>query len=141
MAPGMRMSVGSAPATYPAAVSDSLEHVQSALREYREASAHARAVMLDVEETLLEGGKQLDNGMAVLDALFSVPVSKQREEMQGVLDRFHTARHHVRLLMVAECVASGMNARQISEMWGFSRQRAHLLIQEAVAYASSLEGE
>ena len=95
--------------------------------------------MAGLEYTLFEGKAKLDAGVGVLDALFAVPVSQQRDEMQGVLDRFHTARHQFRLLMVAECASTGMNARQVGELWGFSRQRAHLLIQEAVAYASSLD--
>ena len=118
---------------------DAPNHVQDALLELVDASRQARLVMAGLEDTLFEGKAKLDAGVGVLDALFAVPVSQQRDEMQGVLDRFHTARHQFRLLMVAECASTGMNARQVGELWGFSRQRAHLLIQEAVAYASSLD--
>lgn len=114
-------------------------HVQVALLELVDASRQARTVLVGLEDALLEGKARLEAGVGVLDALFAVPVSQQRDEMQGVLDRFHTARHQFRLLLVAECASSGMNARQVGEVWGFSRQRAHLLIQEAVAYASSLD--
>ena len=36
--------------------------------------------------------------------------------------------------MVAQCVDAGLSARQISELWGFSRQRAAVLVQEAREY-------
>jgi len=122
-------------------VSDDPNHVQGALIEFVDASSQVRSVLAGLEDTLLEGKAKLEAGVGVLDALFAVPVSRQRDEMQGVLDRFHTARHQFRLLMVAECASSGMNARQVGELWGFSRQRAHLLIQEAVTYASSLDDD
>ncbi len=49
--------------------------------------------------------------------------------MQHALEHFADARHQLPTLMIGECVSDGMNARELAEMWGFSRQRAQVLIQ------------
>ncbi len=87
--------------------------------------------MVGYEKALVRGAAALDGGTSVIDALRGTPARQERMATQEALNRLATARHHFRLLLIAACVDDGMNAREVSELWGFSRQRAQLLIQEA----------
>lgn len=98
-----------------------------------EASRGARREMVEYEEALVRGVVALEDGTSVMDALRATPAREERMATQQALNRLATARHHFRLLLIAACVDDGMNAREVSELWGFSRQRAQLLIQEARA--------
>ena len=108
-----------------------------AIREFLEASRGARREMVEYEEALVRGVAALEGGMSVMDALRSTPAREERRATQEAMNRLATARHRFRLLLIAACVEDGMNAREVSELWGFSRQRAQLLIQEARASATS----
>ena len=89
--------------------------------------------MVEYEEALVRGVAALEGGTSVMDALRATPAREERMATQEALSRLASARHHFRLLLIAACVDDGMNAREVSELWGFSRQRAQLLIQEARA--------
>ena len=87
--------------------------------------------MVMYEQALVEGAAALESGTSVMDALRATPAREEREATQEALNQLATARHHFRLLLIAACAEDGMNAREVAEFWGFSRQRAQLLIQEA----------
>jgi len=89
--------------------------------------------MVEYEEALVRGVAALEGGTSVIDALRATPAREERMATQEALNRLATARHHFRLLLIAACLDDGMNAREVAELWGFSRQRAQLLIQEARA--------
>jgi hypothetical protein len=115
----------------------SKENVIATLRDVAAASARARAAMGDAERGILEGVRRLEGGADVLETLSRSQVRAHREELEEALRLVVTSRHRFRVVMVAQCVEAGMNARQISELWGFSRQRAAVLVQEARAYMRS----
>ena len=89
--------------------------------------------MVEYEEVLVRGATALEGGTSVIDALRATPAREERMATQEALNRLATARHRFRLLLIAACVDDGMNAREVADLWGFSRQRAQLLIQEARA--------
>ena len=89
--------------------------------------------MVEYEEVLVRGAAALEGGTSVIDALRATPAREERMATQEALNRLATARHRFRLLLIAACVDDGMNAREVADLWGFSRQRAQLLIQEARA--------
>jgi len=93
--------------------------------------------MVAYEEALVRGVAALEGGTSVMDALRATPAREERMATQEAMNRLATARHHFRLLLIAACVDDGMNAREVSELWGFSRQRAQLLIQEARGLTAS----
>lgn len=89
--------------------------------------------MVEYEEVLVRGATALEGGTSVIDALRATPAREERMATQEALNRLATARHRFRLLLIAACVDDGMNAREVADLWGFSRQRAQLLNQEARA--------
>ncbi len=104
------------------------------LREVAAASARARAAMSEAEQGILEGVRRLEAGADVMETLSTSRVRTHREDLEAALRLVVTSRHRFRVVMVAQCVEAGMSARQIAELWGFSRQRAAVLVQEAREY-------
>ena len=117
-------------------MSETHQDVIAATRAFIEASSELREVLASVEVGLLKGIGILENGGTPMDNLRTPLTRRQRTTMQAALDQFTDARHRYRTLMMAECVDDGMKARELSELWGFSRQRASLLIQEVRKAAS-----
>ena len=118
----------------------SKEDVIATLREVRRASARARAAMSQAERGILEGVRRLEDGAEVLETLVGSQVRAHRADLEEALQLVVASRHRFRVVMVAQCVEAGMSARQISELWGFSRQRAAVLVQEAREYMRSPAG-
>ena len=112
-------------------VDDSRADLISTLNEAAAASSHAREVMMRVEQTLHTEANQLTQGADILETLCTPRIQELRSELNAAMEVVSSTRHQFRLALVAQCVDQGMNARQISELWGFSRQRAQALIQEA----------
>ena len=113
---------------------DSKDAVIATLRDVAAASARARAAMSQAEQGILEGVRRLEEGADVMETLGGSQVREHREELEAALRLVMTSRQKFRVVMVAQCVEAGLNARQISELWGFSRQRAAVLVQEARQY-------
>lgn len=117
-------------------MSESHQDVIGATRAFIEASAELREVLASVEVGLLKGIDALEAGGTPMDNLRTPLTRRQRLTMQTTLDQFTDARHRYRTVMMTQCVNDGMKARELSELWGFSRQRASLLIQEVRRTAS-----
>ena len=113
---------------------DARDDVIATLREVAAASARARAAMSEAEQGILEGVRRLEAGADVMETLSTSRVRTHREDLEAALRLVVTSRHRFRVVMVAQCVEAGMSARQIAELWGFSRQRAAVLVQEAREY-------
>ena len=73
----------------------------------------------------------LEQGGTPMQNLRTPQTKVQRTSVQTAMEQFSEARHRFRMLMISECVNDGMKARELSEMWGFSRQRASKLIGES----------
>jgi predicted transcriptional regulator len=116
---------------------DSHDDVIAATRDFIEASVELREVLAFIEVGLLKGIEVLERGGTPMDNLRTPFTARQRSSMQSALDHLAGARHTYRSLMIAECVKDGMKARELSETWGFSRQRASKLIQEANGQADA----
>jgi len=123
-----------APGAYPSPMPESKDSVIATLRDVAAASARARAAMSEAEGDILEGVRRLEAGAGVMETLSTSGVRAHREDLEAALRLVVTARHRFRVVMVAQCVEANMSARQISELWGFSRQRAAVLVQEAREY-------
>ena len=107
------------------------DDVIRATREFIGASAELRSTLLHAEEGLLKGIAALERGGTPMENLRTPQTKVQRTSVQSAMERFADARHRFRMLMIGECVHDGMKARELSEMWGFSRQRASKLIGES----------
>jgi len=118
-------------------MSEPNETVIAALREVAAASAVARQAMGRAEEGILAGVRRLEAGADVMETLGKSQVREHRAVLDTALHQVVSARHRFRLVLVAECVSAGMSAREISELWGFSRQRAAILVQEAREHTST----
>ena len=101
----------------------SRESMITAMLDLVDASADARKAMSGVERSILEGVDALVDGADVLECLCTSRVREHREDLEESLRRVTKTRHRFRLVLVAQCAGAGMNAREISELWGFSRQR------------------
>jgi len=115
----------------------SKESVIATLRDVAAASARARSAMSHAEQGILEGIRRLEEGGEILETLGRSQIREHREDLEEALRLVVSSRHRFRVVMVAQCVEAGMSARQISELWGFSRQRAAVLVQEAREYLRS----
>jgi hypothetical protein len=109
---------------------DQQPRIIAVMQDAVDASARARKAMAGVEETLVAGIGALESGADVIETLVTSRVRAHREELTAALQEVERTRHQFRLVLVAECQASGMSVREIAELWGFSRQRAAQLIQE-----------
>ena len=107
------------------------DDVIRATREFIEASAELRHALVHAEEGLLKGIDVLEQGGTPMQNLRTPQTKMQRTSVQTAMEQFSEARHRFRMLMISECVKDGMKARELSEMWGFSRQRASKLIGES----------
>ena len=107
------------------------DDVIRATREFVEASAELRGALVHAEEGLLKGVDVLERGGTPMQNLRTPQTKMQRTSVQSAMEQFTEARHRFRMLMISECVNDGMKARELSEMWGFSRQRAAKLIGES----------
>ena len=107
------------------------EELAGAITDAADAMAAAREVMVGFEQTLRTGAAAITEDADIGAVLGGARVREFREELKDVLDRLSVTRHKARVLLVAELDARQMNAREISELWGFSRQRAGQLLQEA----------
>jgi hypothetical protein len=107
------------------------DDVIRATREFIEASAGLRDALVHAEEGLLKGIDVLEQGGTPMQNLRTPQTKVQRTSVQTAMEQFSEARHRFRMLMISECVNDGMKARELSEMWGFSRQRASKLIGES----------
>jgi len=107
------------------------DDVIRATREFIDASAALRDALTHAEEGLLKGIAVLEHGGTPMQNLRTPQTKVQRTSVQTAVEQFSEARHRFRMLMIAECVNDGMKARELSEMWGFSRQRASKLIGES----------
>jgi len=113
---------------------ESKDSVIATLRDVAAASARARAAMIHAERGILDGVRRLEADADVMETLGTSQLRAHREELEAALRLVVTSRQRFRVVMVAQCVEAGMSARQISELWGFSRQRAAVLVQEAREY-------
>jgi hypothetical protein len=102
----------------------------ASLREAADACGHAQKVMADVESQLRLGASRLEQGEDIGETLVTSRVKELRSDMQSAMDCVEATRHQFRLNLAAHCADMGMSAREISELWGFSRQRAQVLVQE-----------
>ena len=100
-------------------------------REFIETSAELRRALTHAEEGLLKGIAVLEQGGTPMQNLRTPQTKMQRTSVQTAMEQFSEARHRFRMRMISECVNDGMKARELSEMWGFSRQRASKLIGES----------
>ena len=116
--------------SYPFGMPGEHSKLISAMREAVDASANVRDGMITVERSLLEGINDLEGGAGVMETLTTSRVKELRLELQAALDLVTRTRHEFRLALVSECVANGLSTHEISELWGFSRQRAALLVHE-----------
>jgi len=107
------------------------EDVIRATRAFIDASTELRLVLAHAEEGLLKGIAVLEQGGTPMQNLRTPQTKMQRTSVQAAMEHFSDARHRFRMLMISECVTDGMRARELSEMWGFSRQRASKLIGES----------
>lgn len=105
--------------------------IAASLHDTATAFSDARDVILVVETALSSAASALDEGADVMELLSRTRIKEQREMLQPALEKMGSTRHQFRLLLAAQCAANGMNAREISELWGFSRQRAASLIKES----------
>lgn len=121
-------------------VGDSRADLISTLNEAAAASSDARDVMMRVEQTLHSEAIQLSRGADILETLCTPLIQELRSELNAAMEQVSSTRHQFRLAVVAQCVDQGMSARQISDLWGFSRQRAQALIQEARTPDSCSQG-
>jgi len=121
-------------------VPDAHGDVATAIRDLTAALARARSVMRTVEVSLADAARELDSGAHVTETFSTPRVSELRSELNSALDDLAATRHRFRLALVSECAGSGMNAREVSELWGFSRQRAAQLIQETRRPPGTTEG-
>jgi hypothetical protein len=103
----------------------------TSLRETADACGHAQRVMADVESQLRLAASRLEEGGDIGETLITSRVKELRTDMQSAMDCVETTRHQFRLNLAAHCADMGMSAREISELWGFSRQRAQVLVQES----------
>jgi len=108
------------------------EDVIRATRLYVEVSAELREVLASTEVELLKGIDVLEQGGTPMENLRTPATSRHRSSLQSTVEQFTEARHEYRMVMIGECIKDGMKARELSEMWGFSRQRASKLINEIV---------
>ena len=109
---------------------DSNERIVSAIRALIDANRNVRTVLTKAEELLAQGADRLAAGERPTEVLATTPASWQRQSTQEALDAAAAARHHLRLQMIAACMADGMTPRQIAEAWGVSRQRADRFVQQ-----------
>ncbi len=112
-------------------VQPSREDLAAAITDAADAMTDAREVMVGFERTLRSGAAAIVEGADIGAVLAEAKVREFREELKDVLDRVSVTRHKARVLLVAELDSRHVNAREISELWGFSRQRAGQLLQEA----------
>lgn len=59
------------------------------------------------------------------------PVKNVRSDVDGALDRLERARHTVMIAIFAAALADGVSISELARSYGFSRQRAAKLAQEA----------
>ena len=109
----------------------SQERIAETIRELIEASREAREALALGERTLNRSLHQLEQGSRITDILRASPARTQRELTSQTLSRHASLRHRLRLITIRECDKEGMVAREVSEIWGFSRQRASQFIVEA----------
>lgn len=121
-------------------VDDSRTDLIATLNEAAAASSEAREVMMRVERTLHSEAMQLSQGADILETLCTPLIQELRSELNTAMEQVSDTRHNFRLAVVAQCVDQGMSARQISDLWGFSRQRAQALIQEARSPGACSQG-
>jgi hypothetical protein len=105
--------------------------VARAMRELVEANREAREALLKSELLLIRNLNAWESGIGVIEMMRTSNASAQREFTNQPISKQTSLRHQLRLLLIRECDAQGMVAREISEIWGFSRQRAAQLIAEA----------
>ena len=108
---------------YSSPMPESKETVIATLRDVAAASVRARAAMSQAERGILEGVHRLEAGAEVMEALGGSQVREHREELEAALRLVVSSRQRFRVVMVAQCVEAGLSAREIAELWGFSRQR------------------
>ncbi len=78
-----------------------------------------------------EGGMAEVRAGRALDILVEQPSGRIRQRTSDAISEFESSRHRFRLALVAVAVAEGLNARQVGEAFGFSRQLASQYIKEA----------
>jgi DNA invertase Pin-like site-specific DNA recombinase len=111
-------------------VTESEERIIEAIQELIDANREARRVMLSGEQILERGIERIRAGEKITETLGYTPAGLQRQSTQDANRRIDDARHHVRLLLIAQCLDEGMRPWEIANAWGMSRQRVDRYIQE-----------
>ena len=106
-------------------------------REVGEAMTARRNAALNLSSVLADDVSRYESGMAdvragrSLDILVVLPASRFRQSTNSAISEFESTRHRFRLALTAVALDRGLNARQIGEAFGFSRQLASQYVKEA----------
>ncbi len=112
-------------------VQDDEAGLLAAALEAADACASVKDAIGNIEQALRRGADLLSEGGVLSDAVRLADVKDLRADFEAAMTDLVDTRHRFRLHVIAACCAEGMCAREIAEIWGFSRQRASALIQEA----------
>jgi hypothetical protein len=122
------------------ALTESDVRIVEAIQELIDANRIAREVMLAGERVLERGIEMIRAGEKVTETLSYTPAGQQRQATQHSSLRIAEARHHLRLLLIGQCLDEGMRPWEIARAWGMSRQRVDRYIQEIKRGASDRDG-
>jgi hypothetical protein len=106
------------------------EDIGAALREVIRCSEVARRELEATEDALRHALAYVEEGGSVTAGLRSFPVATRREATQSGIEQMVKSRHDLRLAVIALATADGIGPRELSEIWGVSRQRIDQYLQE-----------
>ena len=114
--------------------------------EAAEAMTARRDAAVNLQTVLADDIAQYEGGMAAIhaglarDMLAPSVGGTIRRSVSDAMSELEAARHRFRLALVAVAVENGMNAGQVGEAFGFSRQLASRYLKEARAKWPALQG-
>ena len=104
--------------------------VAEAMTARRDAAVHLQTVLAD-DIAQYEGGMAAIQAGLAKDILVTSVGASIRKCVSEAMSELEAARHRFRLALVAVAIDGGMNAGQVGEAFGFSRQLASRYLKEA----------
>jgi hypothetical protein len=104
--------------------------VVSALRRLVDANEDACRALTRANSYLIESIGRIEAGEDVQATLLPSMADPLRADTKAAIEDIVSARHVLRLQVVAACTAAGTPPREIAKHWNVSRQRVDQFIQE-----------
>jgi hypothetical protein len=114
--------------------------------EAAEAMTARRDAAVNLQTVLADDIAEFDGGMAAIlaglakEMLVPAVGGSIRRRVSDAMNELEAARHRFRLALVAVAIDNGMNAGQVGEAFGFSRQLAGRYLKEARTRWPALHG-